>query len=209
MVLTANTEEHQPNLELEPKLIRITNHGKIQTWVTFALEFLKENGSKPLVLHTLPASKPTTEEPLAEPIAPSMEPTPHIITGKCNSTSTIPRLITVAEIIKREYLKTLKPSSSTISGLHQYNEIRYLEAVDDMVDSERGATALALALGGKNHLIQKHSPFMRITLCKTTMPLLIEQGATYQQPAVRKISKSAHRRMKKRITAKGAGSEPN
>ena len=44
------------------------------------------------------------------------------------STSTVSRLISVVEIIKREYLKTLEITRSTrLHGLHQYNEIGTLE----------------------------------------------------------------------------------
>lgn len=47
------------------------------------------------------------------------------------SLSTLPRLITVAEIIKREYLKLLAAKgSSRRLGLYQYNQLRILERND-------------------------------------------------------------------------------
>ena len=70
------------------------------------------------------------------------------------STTTIPRLISVVEIIKREYLKTLEMTHSRVlSGLYQYNEIGYLEqdeSQDGMHSEEDRAQALAMALEGKN-----------------------------------------------------------
>lgn len=63
------------------------------------------------------------------------------------STSTISRLISVVEIIKREYLNT-----SEKTGLHQYNEISYLERESNNTEFENGerAQTLATALEGKN-----------------------------------------------------------
>ena len=52
------------------------------------------------------------------------------------STSTVSRLISVVEIIKREYLKTLETTHSTrLHGLHQYNEIGTLEDLGLVVES--------------------------------------------------------------------------
>lgn len=43
-------------------------------------------------------------------------------------TATIPRLITVVEIVKREYLERLKARrSSSLVGVHQYNEVGALQ----------------------------------------------------------------------------------
>jgi hypothetical protein len=49
------------------------------------------------------------------------------ITSACfhPSTSTVSRLVSLVEIIKREYLKSL--ASTRLHGLHQYNEIGTLE----------------------------------------------------------------------------------
>ena len=52
------------------------------------------------------------------------------------STSTVSRLISVVEIIKREYLKLLETTHSTrFQGLHQYNEIGTLEDLGLVVAS--------------------------------------------------------------------------
>ena len=55
------------------------------------------------------------------------------------STNTVSRLISVVEIIKREYLKILETTRSTrLHGLHQYNEIGTLE---DLVVASSNQTA--------------------------------------------------------------------
>lgn len=125
--------------------IRITSHGKIRAWVEFALNhlsvcssifmrimygpiFLQNNPETPLSLHTLPT------DPLK---------------GR-GSTMTIPRLISVVEIIKREYLAALDINRSTsLRGLHQYNEIGCFDQEKSTTDDDR-TQALAVALEGKN-----------------------------------------------------------
>ena len=76
------------------------------------------------------------------------------------SMSTIPRLVSVVEIIKREYLKTADAKlaeAGLVSGLHQYNEITSLEAeglVTAAEDEEQGRLeAVARALQGKNQYV--------------------------------------------------------
>ncbi|KAJ7820971.1 hypothetical protein B0H14DRAFT_2832332 [Mycena olivaceomarginata] len=200
-----------------PQLIRITNHGKITTWVAFALDFLDKHAFVPIVLHTLPAT--------ANPPDPTPTPAPGDGTGRANSNpnpnpkpnanppslahtaSTVPRLISVVEIIKREYLKKLElEHSSTLLGLHQYNEIGTLEeelrAPDpphDTADADAARSqAIVAALRGDD----AQTPFMRITLSRVELPGLA--AATYQPPVARKVSKSAKARAKRREKKKGA-----
>ena len=103
--------------------VRITTNGKIKAWVQFALDFLdvrgifcqnsstqtsQENEERSLTFHTLP---PPGTPPSAK-----------------SSTATIPRLITVVEIVKREHLERLKARrSSSLAGVHQYNEVGALQ----------------------------------------------------------------------------------
>jgi hypothetical protein len=70
--------------------------------------------------------------------------------GLSPSTTTIPRLITVAEIIKREYLIAMDAKRmSGLEGLYQYNEIGCVEnGVEDEAGEDR-LTMLAEALEGK------------------------------------------------------------
>jgi hypothetical protein len=104
-----------------------------------------------LVLHTLPAatkgkSKENERREVAvsggnEPQnAPQLAQATDAIkkdtgNGFSASTTTIPRLITVVEIIKREYLAAMNAKRPPqLVGLFQYNEIGSLE---DLVENER------------------------------------------------------------------------
>ena len=55
-------------------------------------------------------------------------PPPGTTPGAKASTATIPRLISVVEIVKREHLERLKARrSSSLAGVHQYNEVGALQ----------------------------------------------------------------------------------
>jgi hypothetical protein len=57
-------------------------------------------------------------------------------------TETIPRLVTVVEIIKREFLKNLAlKHSPRLAGLHQYTEVGCLEDLQDSPETSSFATA--------------------------------------------------------------------
>ncbi|EEB90367.1 hypothetical protein MPER_11435 [Moniliophthora perniciosa FA553] len=171
-----------PAMENDPKgaSIRITNGGKIKVWVAYALGYLEneENNSKPLILHTLPAiSKSQMHSTGAENATTK---------NLGNATSDIPRLVTVVEIIKREYIKLLEQKhSSRLTGLHQYNAFGSLEELgmctpDASVNEEDQRTErLKMALEGKNYPKQKQTPYMEITLSHMELPELVEKGATY------------------------------
>ncbi|KAK0233276.1 hypothetical protein IW262DRAFT_1487642 [Armillaria fumosa] len=176
-----------------PQEIRITNHGKMQTWIAFALEHLQKDGSKPIALHTLPTLWNPQEVKSAK--------------GSLSAaTTTIPRLISVVEIIKREYIKILESKHlPRLFGLHQYNEVGSLEDLElgeedtTPEDKEKKrAVSIITALEGKNYPKQIQTPFMRITLSHCELPELVAKGATYQPPLRRKLSKSAKARAKKR-----------
>ncbi|KAK0506040.1 hypothetical protein EDD18DRAFT_15291 [Armillaria luteobubalina] len=176
-----------------PQEIRITNHGKMQTWVAFALEHLQKDEFKPIVLHTLPMLRDPQE---TKPAKGSLSA----------ATTTIPRLISVVEIIKREYIKILESNHlPRLFGLHQYNEVGSLEDLElgeeDTTPEdkeEKRAVSILMALEGKNYPKQIQTPFMRITLSHCELPELVAEGATYQPPLRRKLSKSAKARAKKR-----------
>ncbi|XP_006456962.1 hypothetical protein AGABI2DRAFT_212192 [Agaricus bisporus var. bisporus H97] len=166
------------------KEIRITSSGKIKSFVSFALDFFEKYDSRPLVFHTLPRDPPDQAN-----------------NDLHNVTSIIPRLISVVEIIKREFLKRLhEKHSKRLVGLHQYNQLGTLE---DLGYGESEGTPqsrdqqIAYALEGKNHIKLKQTPYLRITLSLEKIPEL-EKPATYQPPSRRKLSKSAKARAKKR-----------
>ena len=84
--------------------------------------------------------------PVSADISVPPNTSPRTNTSACfhPSTSTVSRLISVVEIIKREYLKILKTTHSTkLHGLHQYNEIGTLGLV---VTSTSNQTADAIEL---------------------------------------------------------------
>ena len=85
---------------------------------------------KRVVLDTLPISVDVS--------VPPANASPRANTSACfhPSTSMVSRLISVVEIIKREYLKILETTHSTrLHGLHQYNEIGTLEDLGLVVAS--------------------------------------------------------------------------
>ncbi|KAI0788076.1 hypothetical protein C8Q74DRAFT_1255600 [Fomes fomentarius] len=192
-----------------PHEIRITNHGKINHWVTVALEYLQKYEDGRLMLHTLPGGKgkgpgcEQSEERVAEAATETARAGKNGKPERMHPCmSTIPRLVSVVEIIKREYLKTLDATEAeggTLSGLHQYNEIGELEEGGKAGNEEEGRLeSLARALQGRNHVQQKKIAFMRITLCRKKLPELPGKAATYQAPSVRRLKKSARLRLKNR-----------
>jgi hypothetical protein len=126
----------------------------------------QENEKKALVLHTLPAVNKTgsimsgktgvdagdNDDTQANDTA-----TKDKKKGLSPSTTAIPRLITVAEIIKREYLLAMDARRMPdLVGLYQYNEIGCIEnGVENEADEETDEGAedrmkmLAKALEGK------------------------------------------------------------
>ncbi|KAF8636294.1 hypothetical protein AX17_003648 [Amanita inopinata Kibby_2008] len=149
------------NLEQKPAYpIRVTNHNKIKYCVSFALDFFDKNEDVPIVLHTLPFGYLIAPEPEPEPepdVAVEDDDTSDAAkdeNGKnskgkkkqenrkqpqegslSTATTTIPRLISVVEIIKREFIKNLAlKHSPRLAGLHQYTEIGCLE---DLLNSSK------------------------------------------------------------------------
>ncbi|TFK77458.1 hypothetical protein BDN72DRAFT_830624 [Pluteus cervinus] len=214
----------------EPVSIRITNGGKMKGWVSYALDHFETNENQPIVLHTLPApAKSQNSGPLAGTITTMTTDTslPEGGAGPSNrapsrtsttssrslapSTSTVPRLISVTEIVKREYLKSLDAKRSTrLVGLHQYNEFGILSEDEDGEEDAGGTGGLEKdktskraeniidALQGKRFPHRKQTPYMRITLSQHELPDSLQNGATYQPPLKRKLSKSAKARARKR-----------
>ena len=69
------------------------------------------------------------------------------------STRNIPRLISVAEIIKREYFKELSPGPES-TGLYQYNHLGFVEEYainsESQKDEAQRQEYIMSALEGKN-----------------------------------------------------------
>ncbi|KIK94217.1 hypothetical protein PAXRUDRAFT_143359 [Paxillus rubicundulus Ve08.2h10] len=152
--------------------IRITRQGKLRVWVKKALDFFHAYPDKPLVLYSSPVDV---------------------------TSSTIPRLVSVVEIIKREYLKGLDISAGNLSGLHQYNQLLFDQLEESSLeDGENRRNAILLALDGHSHVKQRIAPHMMITLSTKAIPDRHEERETYQTPTMRRISKAAKARMRKR-----------
>ncbi|KAJ1307454.1 hypothetical protein OPQ81_001554 [Rhizoctonia solani] len=179
--------------EAGPHSMRVASHGKISVLVDFALKFLKENPTRPLVLHTLPYKSGTgaEENKRLEPDAKRRKIEP--------STTNVARLISVVEIIKREFKE---------GPLHQYNEIGCLDPPSSReggpgvgVPSEPGAerwAALQRIVEGKNHLPIQRTPYMKITLSQTELPESEASNTTYQPPVTKKVCRGTRKRSKRR-----------
>ncbi|KZV76413.1 hypothetical protein PENSPDRAFT_680085 [Peniophora sp. CONT] len=205
--------------------IRITTGGKISNWVEFALKFLKDSPDAVLVLHTLPLdlkgkgkAPPPTATDDTSGAQEQPQPPANADTGKSQtlakkrsgmqpSTNAISKLISVAEIIKREYLKL---ADDALVGLYQYNELGTLEdlGLASQPQSEEDADlelarsqAIIQALDGVKNVRIQRTPYMRITLSPKEVSDLaaVTHPATAQRPEKRQLSKSAKGRLKKRL----------
>ncbi|KAF8581074.1 hypothetical protein K439DRAFT_1517220 [Ramaria rubella] len=217
----------------EPHEMRITDHGKIHSFVTFALKFLQVSEYRPLVLHTFPSTKdklvpkqgPSTQtQRLILPQEKSDSQTENPCTEEplkkkrklATPIATIPRLVSVVEIIKREYGKWAMtrqdanggPAENSLrTGLHQYNELATLEDLGILEPLEHEpdeAERLREALEGKNFMKLKLTPHLKITLSVSAQPELETKGATHQPPPPVNKSKSAKARERKRMKKKEA-----
>lgn len=176
--------------------------------------YAQENEEKALVLHTFPTVAKTKaneriEVDTGDGSEPQASPKPQQRTEDQEkrrlsaSTTTIPRLISVVEIIKREYLVAMNAKRSLdLVGLYQYNEMGSLE---DQVGNERReveesaedrAKMITEALNGTKGYVQStglslcavlrwvasvkvaRSPYMKITLCRKELAGMKERGAT-------------------------------
>ncbi|KAJ8589486.1 hypothetical protein M405DRAFT_791617, partial [Rhizopogon salebrosus TDB-379] len=158
--------------------ILVTRQGKIRHWVKHGLDFFENNPDKPLTLQTAAADV---------------------------AQSTIPRLISVVEIIKREYLKILDVSSGQLTGLHQYNELLWEERSGIPIEGEDRASGITRALEGKKYPKVSLAPSMKITLCRKALAGMHEKkDVTYQTPQTRRLSKTAKARKRKAEKEKNA-----
>ena len=106
-----------------------------------------------MILHTFPPS-----------VAPNVQPSQKITQSvnqqsASNALVIIPRLISVVEIIKREYIKVLQEKrSNRMNGLYQYNEIGTLEqlgvsvsrSTEEISPEDARSQQIMEALSGRN-----------------------------------------------------------
>ncbi|KAF8963486.1 hypothetical protein BDZ97DRAFT_1820136 [Flammula alnicola] len=180
------------------KHIRITQQGKMKWWISVSLNFFENpEEDKSLILHTLPHFVDAQAEPgsvagartLAQQSASAV-------------TSVVPRPISVVEIIKREYMKKLETTRSTgeLGIAIDRVEGGQGRSIEEAKEASRSRDIIE-AFSGKKHPRQIQTPFMRITLSTVEIPDLVAKGASYQPPTVRKQSKAAKARAKKRVRA--------
>jgi hypothetical protein len=185
-------------------------------------------------LHTLPASSSTkscetsisegrgkhpksTEQEEAdsseenEPVDGAAEPKLRTRTRPASSivSATIPRLISVVEIIKREYLKS-RPKARVKVGLWQYNEMAWMQGQEETTkeeqgdgeerDKKRARMIIETLEGGKNQCVAQSSicylhsqaltrslpirrtPCLKVTLCTRELdPKCVSGQMTYVQ----------------------------
>ncbi|KAL5503893.1 hypothetical protein ACEPAH_7964 [Sanghuangporus vaninii] len=155
-------------------------------------ENIRENPGRPLILHTLHSNPPLEiigssagSVFAADSLSHSTEDSDKMDVTKDNGESrdraisssvlNIPRLISVVEIIKREYFKELAPGSQN-TGLYQYNHLGFIEGcalhAGSQDDEDQRQKRIMTALEGKTHLKQEKMPFMKITLCTSALPAL-------------------------------------
>lgn len=106
----------------------------------------------------------------------------------------------MVEIIKREYVKALAANKvMEVQGLHQYNQIGYLEETEGEEDEgeEDFLKTLETALSGSKQCVQvniqqmmrtnrgtvysvkmKRTAYMKVTLCRRELSSLVQKGAT-------------------------------
>lgn len=110
-----------------------------------------------MIIHTIPAAK--RDVPADKANSSAQNETSASANGKEHmpqSVSNVPRLISVVEIIKREYLKQLDAihqDHGKLTGLYQYNEIADLPDSTEVSEENREearVAALTNALQGKN-----------------------------------------------------------
>ncbi|KLO05773.1 hypothetical protein SCHPADRAFT_910801 [Schizopora paradoxa] len=200
----------------EPLSIRITSGGKMKSWIEVVLKSLKENPEKPILLHTLPHATKRDAPEAATKVDPQkdkeIEDSEKATSTHQPSVSNIPRLASIVEIIKREYLKEL-PQSLVKSGLYQYNRLGVLEENESARDAnqiqseeERTNEILAALSGSNNNLKIQKTPYMQ-TMLSVKPQEGLDSTWTVQDPITHKLSRNARYRFKKREQKDEHGNE--
>ncbi|GAA5919905.1 hypothetical protein JCM1841_002106 [Sporobolomyces salmonicolor] len=117
---SALRDQHQP--------LRVTTQAKMVNLIAFALSHIRAHEAIPLVLHCLPpapspssaAGPSTSTQPDSAAAAPAPTPTPKASSSSSASnkpTDALPKLVSVVEIIKREYASLLAASPDSTAAL--------------------------------------------------------------------------------------------
>ncbi|WRT66169.1 uncharacterized protein IL334_003122 [Kwoniella shivajii] len=173
----------------EPYKMRITSGGSISSYVDFAVKFLSDNPHTPLILHTLPP--PPSSDPLSQ-TNNEAGPSKLKSTTLLPCTTAIPRLISVAEIVKRAYLAEMRQSKKG-KGIWQYTEssLYHPSQITHTSGNSKGTeeNSLERVLGGKTKLDRPkmtHHPYLSITLSTKPLGLEEKRNVTMQYVLVKK-----------------------
>ncbi|WWC70398.1 uncharacterized protein I206_104348 [Kwoniella pini CBS 10737] len=186
----------------EPYRMRITSGGSISSYVEFAIRFLNDNPHTPLILHTLPLDSSKTNTNTSINSETESSSTNLKFNNFLSCTTNIPRLISVIEIIKRNYINQIRNcnnnSSSSSSkdkiriskGIWQYNfSDLYYPHINELNIIE--SNNLERVLNGNLRPKMIHHPYLAITL--STIPLELEKlqkNTTLQYILVKKENRN-------------------
>lgn len=145
------------------------------------------------------------------------------------STKSLNRLVSIVEIIKREWTRARQSARRKESDekrdederkadrlptrLHQYTELVHLEkmieeaesmAEDESRTQQRHDEAIAQVTSGRKHPKKTHSPGLIVTL--SLQPLSVATGATHQAPPPKeRLRGRARKRKRRREAEQGQG----
>ncbi|EGG12597.1 uncharacterized protein MELLADRAFT_114800 [Melampsora larici-populina 98AG31] len=165
--------------------LQITPNTKISTCVAKAINHLKQVESAPLCLHTIPSNYKTIEKVISS-------------SKKNPMYNSVGKLISIVEIIKREYIAeminqssgtTIDKSHPSRNYLYQYNQYGSLESYqlenpcsDPGKISERHDLIIKEFLDEeRKRPRQTHTPYMKIYLACTPIMSLKDKPDIFQQ----------------------------
>ncbi|RSH81562.1 hypothetical protein EHS25_006184 [Saitozyma podzolica] len=180
-----------------PHRMRITTGGSVQAY---------DHPNRPLVLHTLPPStQSATSASTAQPRSTLLP---------CALAT--PKLVSVAEVIKRAYIERLNTEGggkgkNRAVGIWQYTRSGLVEVDSSAGDEVEEGQGLMRVLGGKTKPKMTHHPYLEITLSARPLGLESELDTTCQYLTVprRRNRGKAGRAAEGAATAGGAGDEPD
>ncbi|KAL7421756.1 hypothetical protein Q5752_003527 [Cryptotrichosporon argae] len=174
-----------------PHQMRISTSGKLESYVSFAVDFLCTNPRRPLVLHTRPTANPPASRAALHP-----------------STTAAARLVSVVELVKRAYVGRVKrgevarPAEGRGKGKGKGKAGEAVDA-DEAVGERRqgiwqytesglvgpveGETMdLTRVLSGKSKPKMTHRPYLQITLSTRPLGLHAQRNVSCQCTVVRR-----------------------
>ncbi|GAA6010581.1 hypothetical protein JCM11491_002981 [Sporobolomyces phaffii] len=99
------------SLDAQHVSIRVRTDKKMNSLIKVALAFLRDDPDKPIVLHSFPTPRPA---PATSTASSSSAPTMSL--HGSNSVDAVPKLVSVVEVIKREYVRFLSEASAAAAA---------------------------------------------------------------------------------------------